>query len=40
MIVKTVCAWCGKTIKEGETINGKVSHGICPKCKKEILKEG
>jgi len=40
MIVKTICAWCGKTIKVGETIDGKVSHGICSKCKREVLKEG
>ena len=39
--VKTVCAWCQRTIRDGELVDGnKVSHGICPKCKKEVLKEG
>ena len=28
--VKTVCAWCGKVMKEGP--EGRVSHGICKEC--------
>jgi len=34
--VRTICAWCGCLIKEGSLIDGKVSHGICSKCKKEV----
>jgi len=27
--MQTICAWCGKVLKEGE---GDISHGICPAC--------
>lgn len=30
--VKTICAWCDKVMKEGETVDGKSSHGICLEC--------
>lgn len=29
--IKTLCAWCGVTVKEGPD-DGRVSHGICPAC--------
>jgi len=38
--VKTICAWCMVLLRDGKLVDGKVSHGICPKCKKEVLKEG
>jgi len=28
--MKTVCAWCGKILKDGAPLP--VSHGICDKC--------
>ena len=28
--MKIICAWCNKTIKEGDDIE--VSHGICESC--------
>jgi hypothetical protein len=30
--MKTICAWCTVLIKDGETVDGRVSHGICSKC--------
>ena len=36
MILKAICANCGVTIREGETIDGKVSHGVCLPCQKEL----
>ena len=35
---KTVCAWCKRTLKRG--YSGKVSHGICAKCKSEMMGGG
>jgi len=40
MIVKTVCAWCMVLLRDGKLVDGKISHGICLKCKKAVLKEG
>lgn len=31
--MKTICAWCGDTIQEGE--EEEESHGICEDCKKK-----
>lgn len=42
MLIRRICAWCGKTegFKEVACINndGKapVTHTICPDCKKEV----
>jgi hypothetical protein len=30
--VKTVCAWCGRTISKGDAEGGLVSHGMCSTC--------
>lgn len=30
MAIKVVCAWCKKTLVEGDE---PISHGICPDCK-------
>ena len=43
MYLKTVCAWCGKSIRT-ERINLKgdgiiISHGICKRCKSKAMKE-
>lgn len=39
MSIKTICAWCGKLIKDGPTDkDGKVSHGICPECAEKVTK--
>jgi len=35
--LKTVCAWCGRTLKEGPAYP--VSHGICPECRAETWAE-
>ena len=40
MIVRTICAWCQKLLKEGVLIDGKVSHGCCENCKERVLKGG
>jgi NMD protein affecting ribosome stability and mRNA decay len=32
MILKGICCVCGIVYREGETINGKASHGLCPQC--------
>jgi predicted RNA-binding Zn-ribbon protein involved in translation (DUF1610 family) len=34
--MKSVCAWCGKVIREGD---GEVSHGMCPKCQEKMRVE-
>jgi len=33
------CAWCGRLMRDGKTINGNFSHGICPECTEEILSD-
>ena len=43
MYIKTICAWCQKTIRT-ERINLKgdgiiISHGICKRCKSKAMKE-
>lgn len=38
--IKTFCAWCGALIKDGPTVNGLVSHGICEACLKKMESEG
>lgn len=30
--MRTVCAWCGTILAEGEPGDHGVSHGICPRC--------
>lgn len=36
MIVR--CSWCGKKMGEKEPLGDKrVTHGICEKCKKEVM---
>jgi len=37
IIIKAICAWCSALIREGETIDGHVTHGICPECAKKFL---
>lgn len=37
--MKVICAWCKKVIREGELIDGQVSHGICADCLRLIEKE-
>jgi len=32
--MRTICAWCGKVLKQGK---GETSHGICKKCKAQVL---
>ena len=34
---KTVCAWCNRTMRRG--YSGKVSHGICDNCKRQMMGE-
>jgi PAS domain-containing protein len=34
--MKVVCAWCQKTLKEGEISDSEVSHGICPDCLRRL----
>jgi hypothetical protein len=36
--LRTICAWCGKVIREGSIKDG-ISHGVCSVCAKELLKE-
>ncbi len=37
----TICAWCNKTLKEGEPVQdyGLQTHGICESCAARVLKE-
>ena len=37
--MRTICAWCQKVIRDGELIDGQVSHGICTDCLRLIEKE-
>ena len=30
--IRTICCHCGSLIRDGETLDGCVSHGICPEC--------
>lgn len=34
--VKTICSWCKALIHDGETIDGRISHGICEPCAAEM----
>ena len=35
--IKTVCAWCKKVIRDGDTDeDGHVSHGICEECAEKL----
>jgi hypothetical protein len=36
MKMKTICAWCGKLLRDG---HGPVSHGICETCAKKVMEE-
>lgn len=38
--MRTVCAWCGTTITEGEGEEAQVSHGICPRCAQRFFTVG
>ncbi len=42
MNLRTICSWCGKVMREGDTPDARVSHGICPACieKLELPKKG
>ena len=31
--MKVICAWCEKVIRDGEVVDGQVSHGICDDCR-------
>jgi len=35
--MKTICAWCGKVLVEGDISDGMLSHGICPDCMKGLV---
>jgi hypothetical protein len=30
--IKAVCSYCREVYREGKLINGKATHGICPRC--------
>ena len=32
LILKAVCCICGTVYRDGETVDGHVSHGYCPRC--------
>lgn len=34
--MKTICAWCGAEMRDGETADGRISHGLCPRCETSI----
>lgn len=38
MTLKGICCICGIVYREGETIDGKASHGYCPRCKDAEIK--
>lgn len=35
--MKTICAWCNEVLKEGPAHDGRISHGICPRCKEKFM---
>lgn len=37
--MKTVCAWCKTVMIDEETLDGKISHGICELCVPIVLAE-
>ena len=39
MAIKTLCAWCGALVTDGELVNGRVSHGMCASCEKKVIAE-
>jgi len=39
MSMKIVCAWCGRTIRKGDSEECLVSHGMCPRCRLRVRKE-
>jgi len=36
LILRILCAWCGKVKQEGDT-GGAISHGICPQCAEDVI---
>ena len=40
MAMRAICAWCGKTVTEGDAGEGPVSHGICPQCARRFFASG
>ena len=32
MVIKCICCVCGIVYRDGETINGYASHGLCDQC--------
>jgi hypothetical protein len=38
--MRAVCAWCGKTLVNGDPADPMVSHGICPSCARRWLHAG
>ena len=38
--MRAVCAWCGKTLVNGDPADPTVSHGICPSCARRWLHAG
>ena len=38
--MKVVCAWCGEFIRMAKSVGpDRVSHGICEKCKEQVIAE-
>ncbi len=36
--MKRICAWCGKSLDEMDPPDlGKVTHGLCPQCRKSVF---
>ena len=35
--IRTVCCVCGDLIKDGPTVDGQSSHGICSACEPKML---
>ena len=37
--IKVVCCDCGKVIRDGDLIDGKVSHSYCEPCYDKVMNE-
>ena len=35
--MKLICAWCKKVMKEDQSNDGIISHGICNECLKKLI---
>ena len=39
IMVDIICSYCGKFLGQKESLEQKISHGVCPDCYKKMMEE-